>query len=363
VTEPKHGWDWKSVIKRFLIIVPLTTIFFGLVSGFLNGNYVASFGISAIIGCTLFLIFASDYRWIQPRLNHLPRDKRLALEILFATIETVLGFMLAFWISGLVFGFSIMEPSVWVSILIGFGVFLVFRSLRYATQFYRDLKTKDLIEERLKTLAAQAELKALKAQINPHFLFNTLNTIAALTHTNPQKAEETIEKLAEMFRYALMSSERGKVSLREELSFTNRYLEIEKVRFDESLRIRQEIERDVDDVLVPPLVLQPLVENAIRHGRGQDGSVDLMIRMTTQEDELAISIADRGPGMQIDFRSVKGSGVGLRNVDERLRKTYGESYGLEIGSNEPHGAIIAFRIPLEQEMHDAVKLLDERDRS
>jgi sensor histidine kinase YesM len=359
VSESKQGWDWKSVIKRFLIVVPLVTISFGLISGLLSGDYVMSFEISAIIGSTLFLIFALDYRWVQPRMNHLPRDKRLALEILFATVETVLGFILAFWISGLIFGFSIMETSIWISILIGFGVFLVFRSLRYATQFYRDLKTKDLIEEQLKTLAAQAELKALKAQINPHFLFNTLNTIAALTHTNPQKAEETIEKLAEMFRYALMSSERGKVSLREELSFTNRYLEIEKVRFDESLRIRQEIESDVDDVLVPPLVLQPLVENAIRHGRGQDGSVDLMIRMTMKEGELAISIADQGPGMEIDFRSMKDKGVGLRNVDERLRKTYGESYGLEIGSNVPHGAIITFRIPLEQQMVDEIDLLDE----
>jgi sensor histidine kinase YesM len=359
MSKEQQDWDWKSVIKRFLIIVPLVTISFGLVSGFLSGNYVVSFGTSAIIACSLFLIFATDYRWIQPRLSHLPRDKRLAFEIVFATAETILGFVLAFWISGLIFGFSIMETSTWISISIGFGVFLIFRSLSYATQFYRDLKTKDLIEEQLKTLAAQAELKVLKAQINPHFLFNTLNTIAALTHTNPQKAEETIEKLAEMFRYALMSSERGKVSLREELSFTNRYLEIEKVRFNESLRVRQEIDGEVDDVLVPPLVLQPLVENAIRHGRGQDGSVDLMIRMTVQERELAISIADRGPGISADFRSMKGTGVGMRNVDERLRKTYGETYGLEIGSNSPHGAIIAFRIPLEQQMIDDSNVPDD----
>ncbi len=340
------------MIRRFLIIVPMATIFFGVISGLISGDYFVSFGISFTIGCTLFLIFAMDYRWIQPRLNQLPRDRRLILEILFATIETILGFVLAFWISSIIFSFSMIDTPIWISILIGFGVFLIFRSIRYATQFYRDLKTKDLIEERLKTLAAQAELKALKAQINPHFLFNTLNTIAALTHTDPKKAEETIEKLAEMFRYALMSSERGKVSLREELSFTNRYLEIERVRFDDSLRVVQEIEGDIYEVPVPPLVLQPLVENAIRHGQGRDGSVDLMIRMTMQEGELAISIADQGSGMPADFRSAKSEGVGLRNVDERLRKTYGEQHGLEIGSNVPHGAIIAFRIPIEQQIVD-----------
>ena len=347
------------MIKRFLIIVPMVTVFFGLISGYISGDYVMSFGISAIIGCTLFLVFALDYRFIQPRMSQLPRDKRLAFEILFAMVETVFGFVLAFWIGSLIFGFSIMDTSIWISILIGFGVFLTFRSLRYATQFYRDLKTKELIEEQLKTLAAQAELKALKAQINPHFLFNTLNTIAALTHTDPQKAEETIEKLAEMFRYALMSSERGRVSLREELSFTNRYLEIEKVRFGDSLHITQDIEGGAHDIHVPSLVLQPLVENAIRHGHGRDRSVDLRIRAKIEEGELAISIADQGPGMAVDFRSKGGSGVGLRNVDERLRKTYGEEYGLEIGANVPQGAIVAFRVPIEQQMVNDAEALDE----
>jgi sensor histidine kinase YesM len=353
VSESHQGWDWKSVVKRFLIVVPMVTIFFGVITGLISGDYGLSFGVSAIIGCTLFLIFALDYRWIQPRLNRIPRDRRLILEILFATVETVFGFVVAFWVSGLIFGFSIMEGQIWISILIGFGVFLIFRSIRYATQFYRDLKAKELIEEKLNTLAAQAELKALKAQINPHFLFNTLNTIAALTHTDPRRAEETIEKLAEMFRYALMSSDRGKVSLREELAFTNRYLEIEKVRFGDSLQVTQEIEEDVFEIPVPPLILQPLAENAIRHGRGEDGRVDLVIRITSQNNELVVSIADQGPGMPLDFRLKECKGVGLRNVDERLRKTYGNAYGLEIGSNLPCGARITFRIPLPEQIEKA----------
>jgi sensor histidine kinase YesM len=353
VSEPQQGWDWKSVIKRFLLIVPMVTIFFGVISGLINGDFVTSFGISAVIGCILYLIFAMDYKWIQPRLNHIPRERRLILEILFATVETVFGFVLAFWVSGIIFGFSIMEGEIWISILIGFGVFLIFRSIRYATQFYRDLKAKELIEEKLNTLAAQAELKALKAQINPHFLFNTLNTIAALTHTDPRKAEETIEKLAEMFRYALMSSDRVKVSLREELTFTNRYLEIEKVRFGDSLQVAQEIDEDVFEIPVPPLILQPLAENTIRHGRGEDGRVDLVIRITSQDNELLLSIADQGPGMPMDFRLKESKGVGLRNVDERLRKTYGDAYGLEIGSNLPCGARISFRIPLLEQIEKA----------
>ena len=337
------------MVKRFLIVVPIVALFFGLISGFISGDYYASIGISSIIGCTLFLIFALDHRWIQPRLNPIPRDKRLVLEIVFATIETVVGFIFSFWVSSLIFGFSIMEASIWVAILIGFVFFLIFRSIRYATQFYRDLKTKELVEERLKTLTAQAELKALKAQINPHFLFNTLNTIAALTHSDPRKAEETIEVLAEMFRYALMSSERGQVLLREELSCTNQYLEIEKVRFGDSLSVVREVDKDLLDVFVPSLLLQPLVENAIRHGRGQDGSIDLAIRIVSHEDELVVSIADQGPGMSANFREVIGKGVGLHNVDERLRKMYGEKSGINVKPNEPHGAVINFCIPLQQE--------------
>jgi two-component system LytT family sensor kinase len=349
VSGPEQEWDWKSVIKRFLIIVPVVTIFFGVISGFISGEYLASVGISAIIGCTLFLIFAMDYRWIQPRLAPLPRDRRLILEILFATIETILGFILAFWISSLIFGFSIMRASIWISVLIGFVVFLVIRSVRYAMQFYRDLKTKELVEEQLKTLTAQAELKALKAQINPHFLFNTLNAIAALTHTDPRKAEETIEKLAEMFRYALISSERGQVPLREELSFTNRYLEIEKVRFRDSLVVTKEVDQDLMDVFVPSLILQPLVENAIRHGRSPDGSIQLKICITSHKNELVATISDRGPGMPVNFKKATRTGVGLGNVDGRLRKMYGEGAAIEVSPNEPHGVVISFRIPFQAE--------------
>jgi sensor histidine kinase YesM len=351
------------MLRRFLIIVPVTAISFGLIAGSVTGDYLMSLEISTLIGCTLFLIFALDYRWIQPRLRRYPRDRRLLFEILFATIETLVGFVFAFWVSGLIFGFSIMENSIWISISIGFGVFLIFRSLRYAIQFYRDLKTKELVEEQLKTLATQAELKALKTQINPHFLFNTLNTIAALTHSDPQKAEETIEKLADLFRYVLISGERGQVPLGEELSFTNRYLEIEKTRFGDSLHITQDLEESILDVLVPSLILQPLVENAIRHGRSSDGSIDLALRVAAQGGDLVISIADRGPGMPADFNMLKSKGVGLRNVDERLRKNYGEKFGLQIEPNDPQGTLVSLRVPLQRELEAIGEADREREES
>ena len=198
------------------------------------------------------------------------------------------------------------------------------------------------MEQDLRALATQAELKALKAQINPHFLFNTLNAIAQLVHTNPTLAEATVERLAKMLRYALAGSERGQVPLEEELAFVDDYLEVERARFGERLHVTREIAPEVSDVPVPSLILQPLVENAVNHGRGDDGDIDIHIRIEPVDDGVAITIADRGPGIPSGYRVGDSPGHGLRNVDERLRKAYG--HGLEIRRNEPQGTAATIRI-------------------
>jgi LytS/YehU family sensor histidine kinase len=230
-----------------------------------------------------------------------------------------------------------------------FGFVLIIRSIRYASEFYRDLKAKEMLEEQLRTLKTQAELKALKAQINPHFLFNTLNTIAELTHSDPSQAEVTIERLAEMFRYVLAASERGQVPLADELAFVDDYLEIERARFGERLQITRQIGLQSLDILVPSLILQPLVENTIRHGQNESGRIDLMLRLYREDNDILIQIADHGPGMPVEFNLEDSKGVGLGNVDERLKKIYGESYGLQIEDNVPRGTIFTVHIPWKAE--------------
>jgi len=121
------------------------------------------------------------------------------------------------------------------------------------------------------------------------------------------------------------------------------YLAIERARFGRRLRVTREIDPRALSTPVPSLILQPLVENAVRHGQGSDGSVDLTIRVQPQGDEIQITIADHGPGMHQEDR--KEAGHGLRNVDERLRKIYGEAYGLEIRDNEPQGTVLVVRVP------------------
>jgi len=334
-----------SAVLHALRFILIPAILFGLGFGFWTGEYAISFTTSLTISTTLYTLYGLDWTLLRPRLEKLPRDRRLVLEIACASVETILGASLAILISGHILGLAWQTQSVWLSIVLVFAFFLAARSIRYALEFYRDLREKELLERQLRTLATEAELKALKAQINPHFLFNTLNTIAQLIHTDSDQAEATVERLAEMFRYVLAGSERGLVSLEEELAFLDGYLEIEQARFGERLRVTREIAPQMLNVHVPSLILQPLVENAVRHGRGTGGRIDLHIRIHSLGKEVVIAIADQGPGMPLRHKIGAGPGHGLRNVDERLRKTYGEEYSLALTANEPHGTTVTVRIP------------------
>jgi two-component system LytT family sensor kinase len=143
----------------------------------------------------------------------------------------------------------------------------------------------------------------------------------------------------------LNGSQRGLVPLEEELAFLNDYLAIERARFGDRLRVAREITPETLGQLVPSLVLQPLVENSVRHGRGADGSIDLDIDIHIDGDRAVIIIGDQGPGLPAGHKIGQGPGHGLRNVDQRLRKTYGEEYGLTIGANRPRGTIVTLSIP------------------
>jgi two-component sensor histidine kinase len=325
---------------------------FGLFVGLLTGEWLVSFVISFTISTSILVLRELDWRFIRPRLIGLPRERRLVLEIVSALAEHLMGAAAAYLVSCVFLQSSLSTTPTWAWAAMAGSIFvmsLIIQSIGYAVTFYREVREKEVQEEHLRMLAAQAELRALKAQINPHFLFNTLNTIAELIHTDPAHAEEIVERLAEMFRYILAGTERGLVSLEEELVFVDRYLEIERARFGNRLSVTRNIAADALGVSVPGLILQPLVENAIRHGHDAGGSVDVSICVEPQVDAILITIADRGPGMQMGREPQAGHGHGLRNVDERLRKTYGEAYALQITSNEPTGVVLRLKIPLSEE--------------
>jgi signal transduction histidine kinase len=348
-SESEHGRG----VAQALMEIGLPAAGFTLSVWYAIRNWPASLVTGLAISGTLCALYRLDQVLLHPRLEKLSRDwMHLGLEMTFSLLEHVLGALLALIVCSRILGFTVEVTTAWIALggmVIGFPII---HGTEMALRFYRQLQEKERQEEQLRALAAQAELKALKAQINPHFLFNTLNTIAQLIHTNPAQAEATVERLAEMFRYMLAGSERGLVPLEEELSFVDSYLEIERARFGERLRVTCEVAPEALDVPVPSLILQPLVENAVRHGRGGDGSIDLTIRVQPHDDEVVIAITDRGPGMPSPKvgrgRGLgEGEGLGLRNVDERLRKTYGQGHGLKIAANEPQGTVVTIRIPGE----------------
>ncbi len=187
--------------------------------------------------------------------------------------------------------------------------------------------------------ASRAELKALRAQVNPHFLFNALNSIAALIHSNPALAEETVEKLAEVFRYTLERSETEWVTLAEEIDFIRAYLDVEQARFAERLQTSIQVAPQLQTRQVPTMLVQILVENAIKHGTSQARGVGRVeIGVTESSGGFRIEVRDNGPGLG---PSVNG-GYGLRNVAARLERYYGSRARFGIERLEQSGQTLAW---------------------
>lgn len=208
------------------------------------------------------------------------------------------------------------------------------------------------VVEQQKELRAEAEIRALQAQIHPHFLFNALNTITSLIRTQPEQAREILVFLGEFLRHNIRQ-EAPFHSVREEQKHVQAYLAIEKARFGEKLQIEVDVEPGTEEVLLPPLILQPLVENAVRHGllpKEGGGLIRLSVRRAI--DSLAIEVSDNGIGISpFKLRNIlqnstsAGEGIGLRNVNQRLRGLYGR--GLEIQSTLGTGTVVRVEIPVE----------------
>jgi signal transduction histidine kinase len=192
--------------------------------------------------------------------------------------------------------------------------------------------------------AAEAELRALRAQINPHFLFNSLNSIACFVRSRPAEAEAVTENLAELFRYSLRASQLPAVTLEEELVSVQTYLAIERARFGARLQVAVEAPEELRTARVPSLLLQPLVENAVKHGVQQ--SLDdcaIEVRAERAGEEVRVRVTDSGPGFTAtDLEAVIARGTGLGNVRERLRHLFGAAASLRI---LPQGVEVSF--PLE----------------
>jgi signal transduction histidine kinase len=199
-------------------------------------------------------------------------------------------------------------------------------------------------EHHLQWLASRAELKALRAQMNPHFLFNALNAIAGLIVDQPRLADETIEQLAHVLRYTLRQSENEWVRLDEEIEFVTAYLRVEQARFGERLCVEFCVDSAAASVHVPAMTIQPLVENAIKHGASTlEGAGKVGVKVALEGDLLCVEVSDNGPGFPPGF-SIGGGGHGLRNVADRIAGYYG-SYAQLSWNRDGEGAQVSLKIP------------------
>jgi two-component system, LytTR family, sensor kinase len=233
----------------------------------------------------------------------------------------------------------------------GWTVMLAWSALYFAIKYYRIFQ--EVRESALKSasMAHEAQLKMLRYQLNPHFLFNTLNAISTLVlEQQTELANRMLTRLSSFLRYSLDNNPMQKVTLKQELAALQLYLDIEKVRFEERLRLEVDVSNEAQEAMIPSLLLQPLVENAIKYGiaRAEEGG-HLRIAARVFAGDLLLELSDDGPGVELVNGQIPGSsGVGLRNTRERLLELYGSQHSFRLSHTEPHGLTIGIRIPFEK---------------
>jgi two-component system LytT family sensor kinase len=232
--------------------------------------------------------------------------------------------------------------SAWMTFAIIISTVL---AIAIPIRIWNGARIEHQLEEQEKLLMA-ARIEALSSQINPHFLFNALNSISSLIRSNPETARVLIAKLSSLLRQRLKSRDHF-VTLREELESIDQYLDIEVVRFGPQLRVEKAIATDTLDVVVPSMILQPLIENSIKHGlTAKVGGGTVTVRSRRESGRVAIEVVDDGLGMTDEqLRDALTAGIGLSNVDERLRVTYGEHYRLGLTSTLGQGTCARIEIP------------------
>ena len=287
----------------------------------------------------------SIYRWFHRNLRQPRFDRQILLLLLIVGLEAMrewLGHALPHQLFALPTPSLLLRGCVWLCAAMVVGIPL---------KMWNAIRIEQKFEEQ-KRLVLEARLDALQRQINPHFLFNTLNSIATLIRVRPEQARELIVKLANILR-ALLKDHDSYVPFREELNFTDDYLGIEVVRFGaDKLRIVKEIEPATLELQVPSMLLQPLVENSIKHGlepRISGGTITLRSRL--EGGNFVIEVEDDGVGiaperaLRTGVLTQEGNGIGMRNVRERLEVLYGNAAGLEITSRPGRGTRVTMQMP------------------
>ena len=237
-------------------------------------------------------------------------------------------------------------------------------TLIYLFDHYRESRDREVRTAQLETRLAQAQLQALRLQLQPHFLFNALNTISSMIYENPRAADRMIARLSDLLRLMLSQSGSQEVTLQEELDLLDLYLGIMRARFEERLVVRFDLQPETRVALVPQLILQPLVENSIRHGGDpESGAVTIHVSAHREGHSLLLQVRDNGPGLAKNplIANGNGNGIGLANTAKRLDQLYGPSHNFELENGTGGGLLVNVRVPFRVSPNVSKDLEDAND--
>lgn len=249
---------------------------------------------------------------------------------------------------GRVYKFSNTLRNVSYNVSENFATYGLIVLLCHAFGYYKRYRKGELMALQLESMLAQAQLQSLKMQLHPHFLFNTLHSISALLYSDVEAARRMIVLLGDFLRLTLDSAGKQEVNVEQEIQFLRGYLEIEQIRFQDRLTVRVNVEPQAMKVKVPNLILQPIVENAIRHGiapRSAPGLIEIDVKR--QNGVLHMEVRDNGPGLHVNHSSIKlfKGGLGLSNTRARLDKLYGSAHRFELENNPDGGLTVTLEVP------------------
>jgi two-component system LytT family sensor kinase len=347
----------RKAIKRYAIVLAAWLPFFAIWVFFamLYAHYplpaalatsMISMGSASLLGIAVWHVCQ---RWPWPLRLDL---KFYLLQTFFASMYSILWTIIVHWIESSRRATNASEdflrsPLLGWQLLTGVWLYGLFAGVSYAVQTRNRLHEKETLAVRAEALAAAARLDAIRARLNPHFLFNALHTLAALVKFRPMMAESAIERLGDMLRYTLKEDVRELVEFSEEYEFTRQYIAFEQLRYEDRLKVVLQIDPESSNFEVPPFSIQTLAENAVRHAisiRPEGGSI--WIKCSCQDGKLSVSVRDDGPGAGADRG--QSHQFGLRSLRERLRAAYGAAADLQLHSG-PEGFEASFVVPTSTE--------------
>ena len=325
----------------------------GLIFGYLYNQYVESLLTAIAMAICIWFFNSLLYIFLIPKLFTFSKKKKLVIELSAFFITSFLGFILPLFLFSKTFGFEFFRGKIFITTtILLLLLYVMISGLVFSFRFYKEIKEREAAEHELKVLSAEAELKALKSQVNPHFLFNTLHSINALVTHNPQTARQMIARLSDLLRLSLESRDKMLVPLHQELEFAHLYLDIEKMRFGNKLNYKERIDPQILDTLFPAMVLLPLLENSVKHGIvnvHSDGSLLLIIQREGPKLQCIVANSIAKPRSK-ETSKTSSNGTGLANIRQRLNLLYQKDYDFLVGETEEGKFEVKLSIPLKKDI-------------